>query len=584
MAYKKLPVWNLTDFYPSHDSKEFEKDMFNLKDKIKKFSTKYKGNVRNFIPEKIEMVISEFESIEELIGKIKSYVFLFYCTDQLNTKKSNFYQSVKEKLNVLESQLLFFTIELNKINENLFNSLKNSKYFVWIKNQRKYKKFQKNEATEKILLDKSITSSNSWIRLFDETMARLKFDFRKKKLNESQILNLMSSNDSKKRKEASISFSNKLKDNIHLFSMITNVLSKDLQIDNKIRGFTNPDSARHLSNQVDAEDVNCLSQTVKKNYKFLSYRYYKYKAKIFKVKKLNYWDRNAPYPKQVQQNIKWEEAKDIVIQSYNKFDTRIAKIVKMFFTKSWIHAPVNDGKTSGAFAHPTVPSCHPYILVNFQNKTRDVMTLAHELGHGVHQYLANENGLLLSDTPLTLAETASVFGEMLTFRFILEASKNNEQRKTILRSKIEDMLNTVIRQIAFYEFEKQLHTARQNCELKVDEINEIWMSTQKESLGPSIKFDENYKYFWAYIPHFIHSPFYVYAYAFGDCLVNSLYSKYDNGHLNFNNLYINLLRSGGTKHYSTLLKKFDLDAKDPKFWQDGLNIINNLIDELEQLG
>ena len=583
MVTKDLPIWNLTDFYPSNDSKEFENDLSDLKLKIINFSKKYKGKLKDFIPSKISSVISDFENIEELIGKIKSYIFLFYCTDQLNSKKTTFYQMVQEKLKVLESQLLFFTIELNKIDEKLFKSTEKSKYYVWIKNLRKYKKYQKSETTEKILLDKSTTSSNAWIRLFDETMARLRFNFRKKSLNESEILNLLSSPNKSKRKEASISFATKLKENIHLFTMITNVLSKDLQIENKIRGFKKPDDSRHLGNQVDAEDVKCLSETVKKNYKNLSHRYYHYKAKKFKVKKLDYWDRNAPYPNQSNQNIDWNEAKDIVTKSYKRFDPRISKIVEMFFDKSWIHASVIDGKTSGAFAHPTVPSCHPYILLNYQNKTRDVMTLAHELGHGVHQYLANSNGLLLSDTPLTLAETASVFGEMLTFKFLLENSKSIEQRKTILRSKIEDMINTVVRQISFYEFEKQIHEKRQLSELSVNDINNIWMSTQKDSLGPSIKFDKNYKYFWAYIPHFIHSPFYVYAYAFGDCLVNSLYSKYDNGHVNFNDLYIDLLKAGGTKHYSNLLEQFDLDAKDTSFWQGGLNIIENLINELEKL-
>ena len=341
--------------------------------------------------------------------------------------------------------------------------------------QRKFKKYQKTESVEKILLDKSITSSNSWIRLFDETMARLKFDFRGKKLNESQVLNLLSSNDQLKRKEAAKSFGKTLSENIHLFSRITNTLSKDLQIENSIRGFKDVDSSRHLSNQVDPEDVDCLANTVQENYKNLSHRYYKYKAKVFKVKKLNYWDRNAPYPGQQIQNIPWSQAKKIVIDSYKKFDERISNIVELFFNNSWIHASVQNGKTSGAFAHPTVPSVHPYILLNYQNKVRDVMTLSHELGHGVHQYLANKNGLLLSDTPLTLAETASVFGEMLTFRSILSNTKSIKQKKMVLRSKIEDMLNTVIRQISFYQFEKELHKKRIEGELSVDEISNIWI-------------------------------------------------------------------------------------------------------------
>ena len=584
MLKTKLPEWDLKDFYPSHDSEMFKNELVNLKTSINKFSESNKGKLLKYSEKKIEVMIEDFEKIEEIIVKIKSYIFLFHCTDQLNQKKTTFYQKIQEEVTALESKLIFFGLEINKIPEKKIKKIKKSKYFSWLQLQRKFKKYQKTESVEKILLDKSITSSNSWIRLFDETMARLKFDFRGKKLNESQVLNLLSSNDQLKRKEAAKSFGKTLSENIHLFSRITNTLSKDLQIENSIRGFKDVDSSRHLSNQVDPEDVDCLANTVQENYKNLSHRYYKYKAKVFKVKKLNYWDRNAPYPGQQIQNIPWSQAKKIVIDSYKKFDERISNIVELFFNNSWIHASVQNGKTSGAFAHPTVPSVHPYILLNYQNKVRDVMTLSHELGHGVHQFLANKNGLLLSDTPLTLAETASVFGEMLTFRSILSNTKSIKQKKMVLRSKIEDMLNTVIRQISFYQFEKKLHKKRIEGELSVDEISNIWIKTQKDSLGNHIKIEDYYKYFWAYIPHFIHSPFYVYAYAFGDCLVNSLYSKYEDGIKDFNDNYIFLLKSGGTLNYTSLLNKFDLNPKDPQFWQSGLNLINKLIDDLEELG
>ena len=580
----KLPIWNLDDFYPSHDSKEFKNDLTELEKLINNFSKSFKGKLSKLSPQKLIDVISKYEEIEEIIVKIKSYIFLLYCTDQLNETKSVFYQKTSEDLTKLEGNLIFFGLEINKLpNKNLHN-IKNSKYHVWLKIQRKFKRYQKNENIEKVLLDKSTTSSNSWIRLFDETMARLKFNLAGKKLNESEILNLISSKNPKKRENAAKVFGKTLKENIHLFSMITNTLSKDLQIDNSIRGFTNPDSSRHLSNQVDAADVDCLAETVKKNYKSLSHRYYKYKARIFKTKQLHYWDRNAPYPNQSVQNINWSEAKKIVLESYEKFDKRISDVVELFFRNSWIHAEVLNGKTSGAFAHPTVPSVHPYILLNYQNKVRDVMTLSHELGHGVHQYLANNNGLLLSSTPLTLAETASVFGEMLTFRSILSGTKSNEQRKVVLRSKIEDMLNTVVRQISFYEFEKKIHRQRLLGELSTEFICNLWLETQKESLGDSVKLNGDYKYFWAYIPHFIHSPFYVYAYAFGDCLVNSLYAKYEEGLKDFNDKYIHLLKSGGSIEYSELLQTFDLDPKNSTFWQSGLNLIKKLIDDLEELG
>ena len=363
-----------------------------------------------------------------------------------------------------------------------------------------------------------------------------------------------------------------------------NNISKDLDIEKNLRGFKYSESSRHLSNQIDKKDVDSLVKIATKNYKNICHRYYRYKAKHFGTIKLNYWDRNAPYPKTKDRKINWNEAKKIVLDSYYSFDKKLGDIANIFFEKSWIHAKISRGKASGAFSHPTVPKCHPYILVNFQGKIRDVMTLAHELGHGIHQYLANKNGFLLSDTPLTLAETASVFGEILTFRSLLKNSKDKDEKKFLLRNKIEDMINTVFRQIAFFIFERNIHNERMNGELSDDDISRIWMSSQNESLGNCVKLNGDYKYFWAYIPDFIHSPFYVYAYAFGDCLVNSLYSKFEENIPNFNSKYIKLLESGGTKHFQQIVKEFDLDPKQKDFWQMGMNLIQNLIDELEQLG
>ena len=578
------PQWNLKEFYDSYKSKKIATDIEKIRSSTINFNKKYKNKLKNVSEKKIIQSIKEFEIIEEKIGKIKSYIYLIYCTNQLNTEIVAFYQKINEQLTSIDSNLLFFCLELNSLSEKKINLLKGNKLFVWLKNLRKFKDYQKKEEIEKILLDKNLTSSNSWIRLFDQTMAGIKFSFKNKSLNESEILNLLSSSNSSTRKLAAKSFSSGLKSNINIFSIITNTLSKDLDIDKEIRGFKHSESFRHLNNQVEKKDVDSLTEAVIENYEALSHRYYRYKAKKFKVPRLEYWDRNAPYPNQKEIKISWNEAKKIVIQAYSRFDSRVSDIVNVFFEKSWIDAKVVKGKTSGAFSHPTVPSSHPFILLNFQNKLRDVMTLAHELGHGVHQYLANEQGYLLSDTPLTIAETASVFGEMLTFKSILKNCKTETDKKNILRSKIEDMLNTVVRQISFFTFERLLHEQRISGELTVDQINNIWMETQSNSLGKAIKLNDDYKYLWSYIPHFIHSPFYVYAYAFGDCLVNSLYAKYEQGYKDFNNKYINLLKSGGSKNYKVLLRDFNLDPEKKEFWQDGLNIIKNMIDELEQLG
>jgi oligoendopeptidase F len=322
---------------------------------------------------------------------------------------------------------------------------------------------------------------------------------------------------------------------------------------------------------------------VRDSYGRLSHRYYRIKAKWFGVKQLPYWDRNAPLPSDADRKVSWDEARRIVLAAYGRFSPQLAEIGQRFFDRPWIDAPVKPGKSSGAFAHPTVPSAHPYLLLNYQGRTRDVMTLAHELGHGVHQVLAAAQGQLMCDTPLTLAETASVFGEMLTFRSLLDAEKSAKRRRVLLASKVEDMLNTVVRQIALHTFEAAVHDERRGGELTPDRLGEIWMQTQIAALGPALRLDDDYRVFWSYIPHFIHSPFYVYAYAFGDCLVNSLYAVYQDAHEGFAGRYFELLKAGGTLRHKELLAPFGLDASDPAFWSRGLGVIEGFIDELEAM-
>ncbi len=579
-----LPTWDLKDFYDSYQSKKISNDILSLEKVSKDFSHLYKSKLKNISSKKLVKSLFDYENLEEKIGYIKSFAFLTHCTDQLNQDKTKFFQNIQEKMSDIEKNIIFYTIELNKLSKSKLNHLTKTKYSSWILNLNKIKKYQKTEQVESVLMEKSITSSSAWIKFFDQTMARLRFPYKDKLLTETEMLNLFSSADSKIRKESAISFGKTLKNNIFNFSFIMNNISKDLDIEKKLRGFEYSESSRHLSNQIKKKDVDSLVFTVTQNYSKICHRYYKYKAKNFKVSRLDFWDRNAPYPNSKDYKISWKKARQIVLDSYYSFDPQLGKIASLFFDNSWIHANIQKGKASGAFAHPTVPSCHPYILVNFQGKIRDVMTLSHELGHGIHQYLANKNGYFLADTPLTLAETASVFGEMLTFRSLLKNSKSVDEKKYLLRSKIEDMMNTVFRQISFFKFEREVHRKRMNGELTDEDISDIWMKTQKENFGNSIRFTDDYKYFWAYIPHFIHSPFYVYAYAFGDCLVNSLYSKYQEGYQNFNIKYIQLLKSGGTIPYQNLLKGFKLKPEDKDFWQIGMNLIKNLMDDLEHLG
>ncbi len=578
-----LPVWNLADFYPNYKSKIIKDDLNKIKQDTISFQKKYRKKLKKINKTQLIQSIKEYEKLEERIFFIKSFSFLTHCTDQLNKDKNKFYQSTEEILTSIEKNLVFYGIEINRLSKDKTSPLNVTKYKSWIKNLNKFKKFQQTEIIEKLLIEKSITSSSAWIKFFDQTITRLKFNFRNRELTETEIINLFSSHDKSIRKDAALSFGKTLKDNIFNFTSIMNNISKDLDIDKTLRGFKFSESSRHLSNQIDKEDVDSLVKTVKSNYASISHRYYKYKAKYFRQKKLNFWDRNAPYPKSKNVNISWKEAERIVLKSYYDFDERLADIANVFFKKSWIHAKPQKGKSSGAFSHPTVPSCHPYILMNFHGKIRDVMTLAHELGHGIHQFLANEQGLLLADTPLTLAETASVFGEMLTFKSLVKNAKNKDEKIYLLRCKIEDMLNTVFRQISFFIFERNVHSMRIRSELSDEDIAKIWMNTQEASLGKSVNLTNDYKYFWAYIPHFIHSPFYVYAYAFGDCLVNSLYSKFEESSKDFNEKYFNLLKSGGSQDYKVLLKQFNLNPKDKNFWQMGMNLIKNLMDDLEKI-
>jgi len=587
-ATNSLPIWNLADLYPSILSKKISIDLNNIEKSSKSFARKYEGKVTKLNSKFLFNAILDLEKIDEKMDKILSYAHLLVAENADHEKNKIFFQQMQEKITNYSSLLIFFILELNQIEEKILNILlrnnKLSKYETWIKNRRTFKPYQLDKSLEKLLQDKSITSSGAWIRLFDETIAALRFPYKKKELTSAEILNYLSDNKSSVRKAAAKSVGKVLGQNVKIFSTITNTLAKDKSINDDWRKLPNPVSARNLSNVVEDEVVEALSKTVKSSYKKLSHRYYKLKANWFGKNSLKYWDRNAPLPFQSKKIYNWDDARKIVTDAYFDFNPSIGNIVKKFFDESWIHAPVQKGKSPGAFSASTVPSVHPYILINFQGKARDVATLAHELGHGVHQYLAaKKQGHFNSSTPLTVAETASVFGEMLTFKSILNNESNPKEKKALLANKVEDMLNTVVRQIAFFEFEKQVHLKRKISELSVDQICKIWMDVQRESLGPSIEFEEEYKYYWTYIPHFIHSPFYVYAYAFGDCLVNSLYGVYEEGLKDFDKKYITLLESGGSQRYKELLKPFNLDPSKSDFWKKGILVIENLIDELEKL-
>ncbi|WP_284177681.1 M3 family oligoendopeptidase [Rhabdaerophilum sp. SD176] len=585
-----LPVWTLDHLYPGMTSPEFLADLEAMASECAAFAAHYKGQLAGLAARPdgaaaLCEVIRTYEAIEDRMGRIMSYAGLIYAGDTTKPAHGKFYGDTQEKVTAASSDLLFFQLELNQLDDALVDRLMAQPpldhFAPWLTDLRKDKPFQLEDRIEQLFHEKSTTGRGAWNRLFDETLATLRFEIDGESLTLEPTLTRMQDPDENKRRSAAMAISKTLAANARLFALITNTLAKDKEISDRWRGFTDVADSRHLANRVEREVVDAMVAAIEAAYPRLSHRYYALKARWFGKDKLEFWDRNAPLPKVPQATIGWKEARALVLDAYGDFSPKMADIARRFFDEGWIDAPSRPGKSPGAFAHPTVPSAHPYVLLNYLGKPRDVMTLAHELGHGVHQVLAGGNGALMAPTPLTLAETASVFGEMLTFRRLLDRTKEPAARKALLAGKVEDMINTVVRQIAFYTFERKLHTERRNGELTAEAINEIWMSVQAGSLGPSIRLSEGYEVYWSYIPHFVHSPFYVYAYAFGDCLVNSLYGVYQKADPKFVDHYFALLSAGGTKHHSEVLAPFGLDARDPAFWQIGLSVIEGMIIELE---
>jgi oligoendopeptidase F len=588
-----LPEWRLQDLYEGMDSASFAADFERAEREAKSFAETYRGKLaaladRPDAGERLSEAVKAYESLQDLTGRIMAYASLRYASDTSDPAIAKFYADAQERVTALASDLLYFELELNRLDDVKLNAAMTAPalghYRPWLEDIRKEKPHQLADDLELLFLDKSVSAAAAWNRLFDDTMAALRFDFEGESLTLEPLLGKLQDPDAKTRETAANALAATLGANLRLFALITSTLAKDKETSDRWRKFKDVADSRHLANRVEPEVVEALVAAVTDAYPRLSHRYYVLKARWFGKEKLDHWDRNAPLPNAPRRVYKWEAARDMVLGAYRAFSPRMAAIARRFFDEGWIDAPVRPGKAPGAFAHPTTPSAHPYILVNFLGKTRDVTTLAHELGHGVHQVLAGVNGALMAPTPLTLAETASVFGEMLTFQSMLASTPDPVERKAMLAGKVEDMLNTVARQIAFYKFERLVHLERRNGELTADRISQSWMSTQAESLGPAIALKPGYETYWAYIGHFIHSPFYVYAYAFGDCLVNSLYGVYERSSEGFAERYLAMLAAGGSKSYSELLAPFGLDAKDAGFWKIGLSVIERMIDELEAMG
>jgi len=583
-----LPQWDLSDLYPGAESEALTADLAQLADDSKTFQERYKGRLADLSGAELGTAVDAYERLQEKIGRVTSYASLVHAGNLADPEIGRFYQTMQERTNAVSTTLLFFALELNRLEDTEIDAKLAdpmlARYRPWLRDTRAFRPHQLSDELEKLLHEKYVAGRAAWVRLFDETIADLRFPIHGQELTEPEALDLLADSDPRTRREAGLTIGEVLGKNVRTFALITNTLAKDKEIEDRWRSFQRPISSRNLANFVEDEVVDALVAAVRESYPKLAHRYYKLKAHWFGVEELPFWDRNAPLPEQEERTISWSEAQETVLSAYRAFAPEMAAIGGRFFAGRWIDAPVRPGKASGAFAHPTVPSVHPYLLLNYQGRVRDVMTLAHELGHGVHQLLANVQGYLMADTPLTLAETASVFGEMLTFRALLARESDPSRRKIMLAGKVEDMLNTVVRQIAFVTFEQKVHDERREAELTPERLAEIWLDVQRESLGPGLRLDGVYRHYWSYIPHFIHTPFYVYAYAFGDCLVNSLYAVYEDAHQGFADRYLAMLRAGGTLRHRELLAPFGLDAADPSFWSKGLAVVAGFIDELERLG
>ena len=586
-APEALPAWDLSDLYASADDPAVAADLARAEQTAESFAQAHGGTLASLSGAALAAVVAEYERIQEVLGRVASYAQLLFAGDSTDPVIGRFYQTVNERVTAISSDLIFFSLELNRIDDAVLEAKladpAMARYRPWLRDLRVFRPHQLSDELEKLNHERDLTANAAWVRLFDETVAALRIELNGEMLTVSDTLNRLSDRDRSVREAAGKAIGSAFGDNIRLFSLITNTLAKDKEIEDTWRHYPRPGSLRNRANMVEDEVVDALATAVRQSYPRLSHRYYRMKAKWLGLPKLQHWDRNAPLPNDDDRLIEWPDATKQVLGAYRAFSPELAEVGQDFFDKPWIDARLTPGKSGGAFAHPTVPSVHPYLLLNYHGKTRDVMTLAHELGHGVHQVLAGPQGALMSHTPLTLAETASVFGEMLTFRSLLDTATPG-QRRIMLAAKTEDMLNTVVRQVAFYQFETLLHDERRSGELLPERIGELWMQVQAESLGPAFEFTPEYSVFWSYVPHFIHSPFYVYAYAFGDCLVNALYAVFQSGHRDFQAKYLDMLRAGGTKRHRELLAPFGLDASDPAFWNKGLDVISGFIDELEAGG
>ena len=586
-----LPEWRLDDLYASREDPRIATDLAEA-ERINGELAKLEGRLvaTRANPQELggilDHAIELYEQATNALWGVGAYAALAASTARDNPAWSKFEADLRAKAAQIGALSLFFTLEINQLEDNEIEAALRARpsaqrWRPWLRRVRAGRPHELSADLERILLDKAPAVAN-WGRLSDETLARLTARVEGETLTLSEILNRLSDPDAKRRKAAAQALARALEQRTPTLALCLNTLAFEKQVEDRWRKYPDPAASRHLANEVDADAVAALEAAVVEAYEPVSHRYYRLKARVMGRDHLDHWDRNAPLDEAAPRMFAWDEAKGMVLESFEALAPKFADTARTFFAQPWIDARPRAGKQSGAYSHPVTAKRHPYVFLNYMGERRDVLTLAHELGHAVHQTLCAPLGTLLADTPLTLAETASIFGEGLVFEKLL-ASASKEERRGLLAGKIEDGLNTVVRQIAFHRFETQFHAARLQGELGPDQIGSLWLSVMAESLGPAVRLNRGYEHYWAYVSHFVHSPFYVYAYAFGDLLVRGLMEKRREDPKAFAPLYEQLLAAGGTRTYVEALAPFGLNPREKAFWAAGMKQMERLVDEFEAL-
>jgi oligoendopeptidase F len=570
-----MTEWKLKDLYENEDI--LEKESQKTQELADRFETRYKKSLKKLKPSNFLKALQEYEQILQSSAKMLTYAFLKFAK---NSDNGAFYAKYQEICNKISEKLLFFELEFNKLPKKRQDILiKNAGiYSFYLESLQKQKPYQLSAEEERVLLKKDLTSSSAFSRLFDEHFSRLEFKFDKKRLSEEQMLSLLHSSDRQTRKKAAATFSKELKKHIPLLTFIFNMIKTDQKSECELRGYAMPETPRHLDNKISQKSVDALIATTEKNFSLVS-DYYEIKAKLLGIKKLKDYDRYAPIEKS-KKRYDFEKSKKIVLEAFGEFNPQFADIAKKALDEGWCDVYPKNKKRGGAFSHPATPDTHPFVLLNHTNRRRDLFTLAHELGHAVHQYLSKDVGYLCADTPLTTSETASVFAEMLVFDYIKKDAKK-EELISLYASKLEDIFATLFRQVIFTTFERRVHAHEGELDSKT--FNSYWLEENKKMFGKSVKLTKDYRYWWSYIPHFIHSPFYCYAYSYGQLLVLALYGLYKGDYDNFVEKYTKFLSSGGSKSPKELIEKFGFDIDKEEFWQIGIDEIESILSEFKRL-